>query len=426
MAVSNFIGGTTAAAQSLTLTVGGTWATSNTIRTTLTAEDGSTTQSVTSSATGSDKETQVVDVHISDLQASTQSLFSAVTWVKNGTVKVQGTAKIAGVPFSNTGGLMAGTVPAGSGTYGTLATVTTQAGPNDFGTAGNFTLANESAASLPGTGDTVKILPHPSDVDNAGNPVSYDILYGLAIGTNLNRLRIPKSYRGSIGDSANGYYLQLDCTSSTGKTVINSRCPALWLKGTHTEINVVNTENTVNALRLSGGTITDLRILGSDIAGNIKIADSTVVTNAYIFGVGSVRITFGTSGTVISVLKMDSGEVETDHGITALTIAGGVLTHQGGVITDADNYGGYVFYNSTDDNDLWNNHSGTLDLSQNMSDSVTIGGGNDGADGVFIWSGLINDRGGLANVTYGDGSPAGITKYGGDVSSDSATIIVAT
>ena len=105
MAVSNWIGGTTAVAQVKTLIVEGSWAADNTIRTTLTSGDGSTTQAVTSTATSSTMSTGVIDPHISDLQASTQSLFSAVTWVKSGSTLVQGTAKIAGVPFSSTGAL---------------------------------------------------------------------------------------------------------------------------------------------------------------------------------------------------------------------------------------------------------------------------------------------------------------------------------
>ena len=122
MAVSNWIGGTTAVANVQTLTVGGSWVADNTIRTTMTAEDGSTTQAVTTTATSNVPETGVLDPHISDLQASSQSLFSAVTWVKSGSTLVQGTAKIAGVPF-----IMAGTVPSGSGTYTSLATVTANA-----------------------------------------------------------------------------------------------------------------------------------------------------------------------------------------------------------------------------------------------------------------------------------------------------------
>ena len=205
MSINNWIGGTTAAANVQSLTVGGTWAAGNTVRTTMTAEDGSTTQAVTTSAASSTIETGVVDPHITDLNNSSQSLFSAVTWVKTGTTVVQGTADIAGVPFT-----MAGTVPAGSGTYGSLSTVVANAGPNDWNTAANFTEADETTAPVPGARDDVKILPHPTDEDNAGNPISYDVLYGLdQSAIDLNTLRIPKSYRGSIGDSVNGYFCAL-------------------------------------------------------------------------------------------------------------------------------------------------------------------------------------------------------------------------
>ena len=99
MATNNWTGGASAVAEVDSALFANTWASADTITSTMTAEDGSTTQTVQSTATSSTIETGVRDVHLTDLQNSSNSMFVKVTFAASGSDTITGTAKTAGIPF---------------------------------------------------------------------------------------------------------------------------------------------------------------------------------------------------------------------------------------------------------------------------------------------------------------------------------------
>ena len=271
MAIFNWIGGAAKTTHVMTATIANTWATSDTIKTEI-IDEGGTTKNVTTTTTSGVIETGVLDVHLAELQADTQVVFAAITWTKSGTTKIVATAKDSGKPLS--GGSVTNVIVDASTTAGdgdvTWAVTTASTGPNDANTDANWTDASESATTSPLDDGDTRILPHPTDVDTAGNSISYDIRYGLNQSSiDLNTFRIGRSFTGMIGDPLQEFFFQIDCTSNggVGKTVIDSSSPSIWIKGTHTAINVAGLPLSKDAFHLAGGTITALRFMGSRVLG---------------------------------------------------------------------------------------------------------------------------------------------------------------
>jgi hypothetical protein len=405
---THWVGGTTAVKQITSVTVANTWAASDTLTTTLTSEDGSTTETVTSTATGSDIETDVVDVHIVDLNNSVKALFAGITWDKNGTTKVRGTADVAGVPFYIAGS----ETTAGDGTYGSAADDTANAGPTDWNTLGNWINSSGGAGTIPTAQDTLRILPHNTHVDVNGKPVSYDIRYGLDQSSiDITSLRFSKEYRGVVGSPSESFYLQIDCTFGTAITIIESQSPSIWLKGSHDAIHVVNLPHGKDALHLSGGTIATLRLLGPAVRGKVTVADSSVVTTLNVFAIaGPVKI--GTSGTAITLAEIaGASDIEINRAITTINSVNCTITKGAGAVSTWNNRGAYVYYNGTGTITNLLNYAGTFDFTQNGTYGCTVTISQ-------IYSGLITDRSGSALITYS----AAIDLYGGEVSSATAGI----
>jgi hypothetical protein len=367
----------------------------------------------------------VRDAHLTDLQASSETLFDEITWASSGTDTITGTADNSGKPFytsvteDDTSGLITLTND-GSGSS------VLSEGPNDWNVdgQGNYTGTNwintsGAAVAAPVDDDDVFILPHPSDEDAAGNPKSYSILYGLNQSSiDLDSFRVPKSYqRAGIGDPENGFYLKIDVNDQSspgnGVTVINSNANHIWLWGTHTVITVAGLRNVMQALRLKG-TITTLNVLGSQVAGRIQAIDGSVITTLNVIGGSNSYVLIGTSGTAITTVRVNSGRVRIDREITTITTWGGVVTHTTGAVATWNNQGAYVFYNGSGSiTSALNNFDGTFDLRENMSiEPVNLAN-------VQIWNGLLTDRGGMNNIVYDNN----IIVHGGDAQTESGTTV---
>ena len=418
MADFNWIGGAAKTTHVMTATIANSWQnTPDTIRTEI-VDEGGTTKFVQTSVTGTSIETDVLDPHLVDLLADTQRVFAAITWTKSGTDKIVATAKVSGVPLA--GGVGTNLVTDNSTTNGngdvTWANTTPNSGPNDGRTNANWTKADESTTTPPlsGTTNTVRFLPHPSDVDLGGIPVSYDLTYGLNhSGINVNRYRHGRSYRGIVGDPTQGFFFQIDCTNNTGKTIIDSNSPSIWLKGSHSAINIAGLPLGEDALHLGGGTITDLRMLGSRVLGKITIASSTVVVTIESLG-ANMEVDIGTeTGTLISQMTVDGGTWTIRRAITGgsgiLDLLGGTITHTVGNVTLVKNYGGLIYFNSTGIIATLKNFKGTSNFERNTTHGIEV-------QAATIWSGQILDKSGLANVNWS----GNIIVFGGSVTSDTA------
>jgi len=133
-----WIGGAAIVTQVDTFTVALTWAASDVLRITLTAEDG-TTQFVEGTSTGTNEETDVRDVMLALLQASVQTSFAAVTWAAGTAFIITGTTKVPGVPFRSA----VSSTTAGDGTWA-LVNTTLSEGPEDFDVDGSSTYASSN------------------------------------------------------------------------------------------------------------------------------------------------------------------------------------------------------------------------------------------------------------------------------------------
>src|SRR5690349_17360674 len=151
MANPAWLGGASSVAQVVHLTPGGTIEVGDKFIVTLTDKDGYYTgvQGATQSETYSAGGTTVASVCTglaAALAASTQSMFAAVTWA-DATTYVTGTSETAGIPFYvSVSTTESDNSSADSQTFAT-STTTSNAGPNDFNTAANWTTASVPTGS---------------------------------------------------------------------------------------------------------------------------------------------------------------------------------------------------------------------------------------------------------------------------------------
>ena len=310
MATKAWLGGAAATTQVDTGTLAGTWEATDNITTTLTAEDGSTTQAVTTVAGSTTIET-IRDSHLSDLQASTNNLFQRLTFAASSTNAITATANVSGVPFyiagttTETGG---GAADAQTFSY---ASTTANTGPNDFNTAGNW-----SDSTVPtSTGDIVFF-----------NQGAFDVLYGLnKAAVDLNTLKVGSGYKGAIGDVEQGYYLIIDVSNGTPSLVINGG-KTVWLDGDFDKINIQRAMPSKNAIKFKGKT-ENVYISGSSVKGTITFGNSMahITSGINIYSAApSAKIIVGSSVASIKNVFVSSGgqfwnssDVETEVRVTS-------------------------------------------------------------------------------------------------------------
>lgn len=402
---NNWIGGASVATQLATQTIALTWASADTIRTTLTSEDGTTTEFVETTVAGSDIETDVLDPHLANLQNETvKTLFTEITWTKSGTDKIVATAKVSGKPFV----LAASEVTAGTGTH-TNAATTANSGPEDGGTAANYSLGTVLAAA-----EDFRVMPNPTDGK------SYDIKFGLdQSGKDLKSFRRSPEYKGTIGDPANELYFRVD-VSDTGATnvpyvTIRGSVGETWLHGTLDEVRVYETSQSRKAVNLKG-TIPVLRIKGPGVRGKINVASGSALTEFFCLDAPNAEYDIDTSVTGFTNAKADSGNGKIQSACTTINTAWqAVLRHTAGAVTTWNNWnGGHVFYNGDGTLGQGHNYGGVFNFTENVSDSVTV-------SAFTVHAGLLLDKSALGNINW----PAEIQNPGGTVDiGESRTVAV--
>jgi len=357
----------------------------------MTAEDGTTLQTVATTPSGVD-ETVIAAAMQANLAASSETLFTAVTWTVASNV-VTGTAKVAGTPF-----VAASAATGGTGTI-TDATGTASAGQSDWGTAANF-----DGSGVP-SADTVRLAP-----DSEGD--SYPVLFGLnQSAVTLTGINVGAAFTGGIGQNANSYYLHVNGTTA----ILHSNGPGIWLQGDWTNVYYPEGKSGPNALQLKdGGTaITNLYIVGPSAQGTVTLPDSHTLTNLYVTGAFGVTVNIGTNGTKMDLVEVDSGNILIERQVDALHNAGATVTHEGtnNVLT-LEHWSGTTFMNGsgTYGGTKIAVRGGIATLQNNKSTTVTIG------TSVDLRGGTWNEKSGLGNVTY-SGTPD-IDKHGGEVIPD--------
>ncbi len=400
---SNFQGGTAGVKQIETFALQNDFNNSETaLIMTMTAEDGTSTQTASIDPSGTDEST-IAAAWLVALQASTDTLFLAVTWSVV-TATITGTANIGGVPF-----FAASSVTGGAGTVSDSIT-TANAGPHAYGTA-----ANHSPSGVPVADDIVYVVPHPTDNK------SYDIKYDLNQSSiDYQEFRVPDLHFGSIGDSVNGFYFRADVSNiSTGTPalILNGRGEAYWFKGVLDTVYVRRMINSKDAVHLAGGAIVTLYVTGPDNQGTLTVADSTNIANVYINNAPGANIKLGSSLSNLNILEMDSGNVllESDMagGSSTIDVNGGVLTIEeaawtsGSIITVRAP--GIVRFNVGGTLDRWNLKGGQFILDGNQSSGLTITNSTQ-------WGGHLSSNSGLSNITWSNATIQHGGTSDGDVS----------
>lgn len=391
MANRRWLGGATAVAQVSTVTLNNDFNDSETaLSITLTAEDGSTTQSVSITPSGTDESTIAAALQAA-CDASSQSLFQAVTFTVASNV-VTLTAATAGVPF-----YFASAVTGGAGTT-TDATGTANAGPNDWNTAANW-----SGAAVPVDSDNVYITQG-----------SFSILYGLnQSAISVGNLSINEGFGGTVGDPANGYSLRINGNTAN----VRASRPVLW-EGDLPAWYISRTASGSDALVLKDTTGMTAYILGPQVVGEIRYRNGTTLSTVYVAECPRATVTIDDGVTHSSTVFVGAGTVVTESDLNNVTIWGGrlvmddcgiygLLTQFGGFVAangapDSGNNGGEWFGSASDV------YGGTLSFAANEAESVTI------ETALEIYGGVVDFRSGLNNITF-DANPI---VYGGQLITD--------
>ncbi len=315
------------------------------------------------------------------LNASTHVYFSTITWSSNAT-QIIGTADVAGMPFVTTGAVSGGTGTVSNS--GVQVDTTACAGPNNWGTAANW-----SDGIVPASGDTVIL---------ANNSVN--ICWGLLTGvTGVTLIRIEQSYTGKLGLDYQSFaittpdgetpntnypeyrqlYLSIGATtirvgdSSSIGTPTGSGRVMLDIGSTTTcTIEVVNTaSNSADTNRPA------VRILANKAASalNVRLAPGGVGIAAEVPAetttIGTINVADTTStskcttgrGITLTTFIQDGGDnvLQSDNTITTVTVNGGTLRTEGsGAITTLNILDGTTTHNSTGTTSTLNANGGTI------------------------------------------------------------------
>lgn len=382
MATTQWTGGASTTAQEWKGTVT-TFADNDVYKLTLTREDQSTVDIVNYTVSGA-ASAAVVATTIANEWNNNGDIDAANITATTNSAQVILTAETGGIPFYVTASASGGSA-AWSGTGNT----TSNSGPHDWNTAGNF-----SGGSVPVDADKVQIVRN----SNGG---SYGVKYGLdQSAIQLKSLRVSKSFKESAGNPERTFPLIID-VNDTGA----SNTPALVLQGTgraqmfNGDINMVIVKATgrgSDAVYLEGD-IDNLFIMGPNVVGTITLANNSVLDNVVVMDAPNARLEIGSNVTSFDTIRMNSGYVINNSSVTNVVTTNGTYIQDDGSIGTWDNHGGTHQYNSDDNiTTAINNYSGIIDMTRNTGDAVTI-------LTAFGYGGFVDTRTGLANITYTSG-----------------------
>ena len=339
----------------------------------------------TVSVAGDTDEETTTDNLVQALNDSTIPYFSAITWARTGSTSksaVQGTADVAGTPFTFTSFASGGT-----GTWNAVSNDTVNAGPNVWSTAANW-----STGTVPVSTDDVIIR------DNNVN-ICWDIDQNAVA---LNSLTVDKTYTGKIGLD-----YKVFATSADAITTVATRQEYrdIYLKLTSTNVDLGKSTSAGTAtgsqricLDLHTGASTiivhDTANLSSETGRNsVRLKNVNASSELYIrAGTGGVGLAADIAGEVSTVSKV---VVETASTATKMEMGSGVTCTS------------YFQYNGTCN---FRGLAATLN-------TLEVHGGTCNTFGSFLIT-TVNMYGGTLNPTNVDGSGDCITTlnlFGGTV-----------
>jgi hypothetical protein len=386
----------------------GTWANAETVTFQL-RDEGNGLHSVVTALSTPTSPDNAADQVLAQLNASGDAEFLQVTWAKGGTDKIHGTAKTAGVPFHLT---ISETSTSGSITHnkggagGSIAT----SGPNDVATVANYQdSAGSPAAALWTTNDDLLIA-------EGSDPLLYSLRQNelRSLGAGLSTLRKSPNHRGAVGDPDRGYKLAVDVNGSGEKVVeINSRnggqflwtgrCPTVLARGS------ISGPRSIEL----GGDVDALRLLGSFVRGEVRLADTMTLDDLYALGCPHVVISVGKTIASFDLIEQDAGSIDSQTNPLVFNLSGtGYLRLRG-----IENFnsptirGGTLLYEGEGDQaagQKWTQHGGLTDLRPRSTIQLRA---------VEVNGGLFTDKHAAKKVAY-----ESVKNYGGDAQVTGVTV----
>ena len=306
------------------------------------------------------------------LNASDHPYFSTITW-SGADGSIIGTSDSTGIPYTaaltETG--------SGSGSVGAFSTGTGSGGPNDWGTAANW-----SGNAVPGAGDNVYITGGPS------------ILWGLETSGTKASVTIGQTYTGKIGLDIRNFATNADgssldtAASDYRPAYLKPVCTLLFIgehvgpgKATGSPRLMIDTSSTTtttivyNTAKIaSETTMAPLRMIAASSASDTEVRGGIV-------GIGTDQWTEApqidnllvSGGQVYARCRIDEAKIsggtvvlhQLSATLTTLEISAGTVTTEGTqALTTLRIEGGTVFANSSGTIATANMQGGTLDMSQ--------------------------------------------------------------
>jgi len=336
-------GASTVAGVNTTVFAGGTWSGDGVIRFRMTDEAGNnqdsslTTTIVTSEAQR--------DLMLTQLQAVTQSLFTAITWTASGTDTILATAKVPGIPFilvaSESNDDTNGTITHVSN--GDTASVLSE-GPEDFLVDGSGNYTNSNWVT---TEDAVSVKP-PAASDVLFNQGTWSVRYSLQTGLNQNSIRMSPRWTGTYGDPVGGFYLDMDATNAGDKVMFIDKTQGdVWATVECDNVFIVSTAPGANAVRFGAASnigddgnvgIGGIVCHGPGVRGTVQILSGATLYNWRVGG--------DTSGTYIcgavvapynfecgsGLMDLNLGTVGINRDAVSAIAPGGVLVYGSGTV----------------------------------------------------------------------------------------------
>lgn len=297
------------------------------------------------STTGDTDAETTADALVVLLQASTIPEFAEITW-SNVLGVITATADTAGTPFT----FVSSVTGVGAGTFA-QASVTANDGPEVW-SANNFKdETGDRTVALPTAGDAVIIEEHEGNIlynldqSGAGDITTLDIRASFT-----GEIGLPQSnVDGDAYDEYRQRYLLIEGSAIDIGRGAGGGSPKirLSLDGPSDTLIVhamAASSDDLGALEIdgNGSTITALTVLGGtvDVARDDATAGATVTT--LVVDTGATVLV--DANCTLATVSMQGGTLETQVGMTTLTIEQGQVTHVIGNITTANVLGGALLF----------------------------------------------------------------------------------
>lgn len=340
MATAEWIGGATATAEVATLTLSGTWETTDKLKLTVGDTNGNSYQLVV--VAGSTSIASIVTTFVTAFNASTNALLTGIT-AAAASPNITLTADTPGVPFSITA-LTTETDDSAADSQTFAGSITTpSSGPNDFNIAANWNIG-----TVPVDGDSIDFTNRASD----------SVLYGLDQTSGSPTIARMRAYTGhpQVGTLTSPLNikvttLDIGLATSDGSTPTSAQIFNIKLGNTATVGNIYATRNEGSSGRAPVQIDVDNSSSAFTVRGSSRVGFATA-TAGETSTVGTLTVKDQAtvncgSGLTLTTLNPEGGTTALNAGLTTVNYGTGRVTIDGAGNVTTLNVGGDVTWNSS-------------------------------------------------------------------------------